>query len=70
MTTTREVTGQDVTSAWRTVEKARDEVLSYAKPGAFFFDRKHFDDLTEKLKRATDEYVCAVTEWASAVLRR
>jgi len=63
-------TQQDVTSAWRAVERANDELLAYAKPGAFFFDTKRFNELTEKLRSANEEYVRLLTEWANSVLRK
>jgi hypothetical protein len=52
------------------VQRANDELLAYARPGAFFFDTERFNELTEKLRRAYDEYVRILTDWANSVLRR
>ncbi len=63
-------TDGDVTSAWHSVEAARDELLAYARPGVFFHDRSKFDALVEGLKEATDGYTRALSEWAAGPPQR
>jgi hypothetical protein len=55
-------TQQDVTDAWKSVEKAAEELRAHLKAGAFYSDRKVFDELVEKQKQAFDVYVRALTE--------
>jgi hypothetical protein len=56
-------TQQDVTDAWKSVEKVAEELGAHLKPGAFYADRKVFDELVEKQNQAFEVYIRALTEW-------
>ena len=45
------------------MEKAAEELRAHLKPGAFYADRKVFDELVEKQNQAFEVYVKTLTEW-------
>jgi hypothetical protein len=60
------VTSLELVQAWQAVKRVGDELLDHAKRGTPVFNTKQFDELVQKLKKANDEYISRLTEWAKS----
>ena len=47
------------------MEMVAEELRAYLKPGAFYSDRKTFDELVERQKQTFGVYVRALTDWVN-----